>query len=117
MTINDQREDLIERLTDSVGNLLSVITIDAQSLRPLPGKAAILVNPPEIDFEGWEIQEARWSIIVIAGTMATQVDALGLILPVIEKLQADHINMHNARPVTYTNGSGSLAAYQITLNP
>lgn len=49
--------------------------------------------------------------------MATQVDALGLILPVIEKLQADHINMHSARPVTYTSGSGGLAAYQITLNP
>lgn len=118
MNVTEQREWLIERLTESVGDLVSVIAIDAQNIQPLPGKAAVFIGPPAIEYEGWELTTVTWTICVVAGTTATQVAAMDIILKVLEKLRKDEINMAKAEPVTwnYAN-SGDLPAYRITLNP
>lgn len=117
-TVIEERSALIELLTDMLGTLANVVTIDAQAARPLPGKVAVLIDPPEIVYEGWQFTRPTWTVNLIAGTMATQTDALDLLLGALERLQARHLNMKDAKPATFSlSGVGDLAAYSITLNP
>lgn len=113
-----EREALMDMLTDMLGALVTVVTIDAQEARPLPGKVAVLIDPPEITYEGWQFVSAAWTVNLIAGTMATQTESLDLLIPVLERLHERRLNMKTAKPVTYSlAGVGNLAAYEITLNP
>lgn len=113
-----EREALMDRLTDMLGALVTVVTIDAQEARPLPGKVAVLIDPPEITYEGWQFVSTAWTVNLIAGTMATQTESLDLLIPVLERLHERRLNMKTAKPVTYSlAGVGNLAAYEITLNP
>ncbi|MBU9884436.1 hypothetical protein KSX19_05470 [Bifidobacterium longum] len=116
--IISEREKLVALLTDMVGDLVTVVTIDAQAARPLPGKVAVLIDPPSITYEGWRFVNSTWTVNLIAGTTATQVESLDLLLPVLERLHDRQLNMKAAKPVTYSlAGVGNLAAYEITLNP
>lgn len=113
-----ERETLMDMLTDMLGALVTVVTIDAQEARPLPGKVAALIDPPEITYEGWQFVSTAWTVNLIAGTMATQTESLDLLIPVLERLHERRLNMKTAKPVTYSlAGVGNLAAYEITLNP
>ncbi len=113
-----EREALMDMLTDMLGALVTVVTIDAQEARPLPGKVAVLIDPPEITYEGWQFVSTAWTVSLIAGTMATQTESLDLLIPVLERLHERRLNMKTAKPVTYSlAGVGNLAAYEITLNP
>ena len=113
-----EREALMNMLTDMLGALVTVVTIDAQEARPLPGKVAVLIDPPEITYEGWQFVSTAWTVSLIAGTMATQTESLDLLIPVLERLHERRLNMKTAKPVTYSlAGVGNLAAYEITLNP
>lgn len=113
-----EREALMDMLTDMLGALVTVVTIDAQEARPLPGKVAVLIDPPEITYEGWQFVSTAWTVNLIAGTMATQTESLDLLVPVLERLHERRLNMKTAKPVTYSlAGVGNLAAYEITLNP
>lgn len=113
-----EREALMDMLTDILGALVTVVTIDAQEARPLPGKVAVLIDPPEITYEGWQFVSTTWTVSLIAGTMATQTESLDLLIPVLERLHERRLNMKTAKPVTYSlAGVGNLAAYEITLNP
>lgn len=118
VSVREEREALMDLLTDAAGDLVTAVTIDAQEARPLPGKAVMLIDPPTITFEGYQFQERIWTVNVIAGTTATQVQALDIITPVVERLWARKVNMRSAKPVTYSlAGGGNLAAYELTLNP
>lgn len=113
-----EREALMDMLTDMLGALVTVVTIDAQEARPLPGKVAVLIDPPEITYEGWQFVSTAWTVSLIAGTMATQTESLDLLIPVLERLHERRLNMKTAKPVTYSlAGVGNLAAYEITINP
>lgn len=113
-----EREALMDMLTDMLGALVTVVTIDAQEARPLPGKVAVLIDPPEITYEGWQFVSTAWTVNLIAGTMATQTESLDLLIPVLGRLHERRLNMKTAKPVTYSlAGVGNLAAYEITLNP
>ena len=113
-----EREALMDMLTDMLGALVTVVTIDAQEARPLTGKLALLIDPPEITYEGWQFVSTAWTVNLIAGTMATQTESLDLLIPVLERLHERRLNMKTAKPVTYSlAGVGNLAAYEITLNP
>ncbi|OXN01116.1 hypothetical protein [Bifidobacterium vansinderenii] len=113
-----ERKALIDTLTDMLGDLATVVTIDAQEARPLPGKIAVLIDPPEITFDGWQFVTPVWTVNLIAGTMATQTAAMDLLIDAVERLQGLHLNMKDAKPSTFSiAGVGSLAAYTITLNP
>lgn len=114
----DARNLLIERLTDMAGDLLSHITIDAAKARPLPGKPALLVNPPEIAFISYTITEYTWTLHLIAGTPATQAESYDQFAPVFDRFQAGGLNLKTARPATWQlAGAGAVACYEITLNP
>lgn len=117
-SVREEREALMDLLTDAAGDLVDAVTIDAQEARPLPGKAVMLIGPPTITFEGYQFQERIWTVNVIAGTTATQVQALDIITPVVERLWERKVNMRSAKPATYSlAGGGNLAAYELTLNP
>lgn len=105
-------------LTDALGDMACIVTIDAQDARPLPGKLAVLIDPPEITFEGWRTQTIAWTVNLIAGTMATQTLALDLLTDGVQRLYENQVNIRDAKPSTFNLTSiGSLAAYTITLNP
>ena len=112
-----QRERVVELITEAIGSLVDTITIDAQDVRPLPGKAVVLIDPPDIEWESFDLSAVTWKFEIIAGTGATQVAAMDLIFPIIERLQTANVNMADARPVSFVQGAANLAAYQITLNP
>lgn len=118
MSLLDEREALIETLTDMLGDLAAIVTCDAQTARPTPGRLTVLVEPPEIVFDSFDLTTTNWSVVLIAGTMATQADALTILADGLERLQAERLNMKTAKPVSFQlAGVGSLAAYEIVLNP
>lgn len=115
------RDELIAWLEERLGDLVQIVTIDPAAVRPSPGRVAIFVEPPELDYSAsWtEAPEIGWKIDIVAGTPATQPTSLDLITDAIETLADNDLNIATARPVSFTlpNGSGALAAYELTLNP
>ena len=113
-----QRERLIDMLESALGDLVQVVTVDLQDARPTPGRIAVFIEPPDIEYESWNHEPTvTWRLDLTAGTMATQDAALALILDAIETLDAHDLNIADAKPVTLSlAGAGGVAAYQITLN-
>lgn len=115
------REALIAWLEDHLGDLVQIITIDPAAAKPSPGRVAIFIEPPELDYSAsWTAApEIGWKLDIIAGTPATQPTSLDLITGAIETLADNDLNIASARPVSFTlpNGAGTLAAYEVTLNP
>lgn len=114
-----EREALIELLESTLGSVVQIVTTDAAAARPVPKKVAVLVEPPHYEFPTWNAQPViTWTLDIIAGTMSTQDSAFELIAQAIETLDSHHLNIASAEPVSFTIGtSGTLAAYQLILNP
>lgn len=116
-SLNDQAAALQTTITDMLGDMCAVVSMDPATARPTPGKVAVVINPPEITFEGWQYRDPAWTLLVIAGTPSTTVDALPLLLDALDRLQARRLNMHKATPVSFSlAGAGTLGGYEITLN-
>lgn len=119
--ITRARDELMARLTDTLGNVVQIVTIDPAAAKPSPGRVAIFIEPPELDYSAnWTAApEIGWKLDIIAGTPATQPASLDLITDAIETLADNELNIASARPVSFTlpNGAGTLAAYEVTLNP
>lgn len=115
------RDVLIATLEDMLGDLVQIITIDPAAANPSPGRVAIFIEPPELDYSAnWTAApEITWKLDLVAGTPATQPASLDLITDAIETLADNELNIASARPVSFTlpNGAGTLAAYEVTLNP
>lgn len=115
------RDVLMARLTDMLGNVVQIVTVDPAAAKPSPGRVAIFIEPPELDYSAsWTAApEIGWKLDIIAGTPATQPASLDLITDAIETLADNELNIASARPVSFTlpNGAGTLAAYEVTLNP
>lgn len=115
------RAILIAQLENMLGGLVQIITIDPAAANPSPGRVAIFIEPPELDYStSWTAApEIGWKLDIIAGTPATQPASLDLITDAIETLADNELNLASARPVSFTlpNGAGTLAAYEVTLNP
>lgn len=119
--ITRARDELMARLTDMLGNVVQIVTVDPAAAKPSPGRVAIFIEPPELDYSAsWTATpEIGWKLDIIAGTPATQPAALDLITDAVETLADNELNIATARPVSFTlpNGAGALAAYEVTLNP
>lgn len=119
--ITRARDELMARLTDMLGNVVQIVTVDPAAAKPSPGRVAIFIEPPELDYaSSWTAApEIKWKLDLIAGTPATQPASLDLITDAIETLADNELNIAAARPVSFTlpNGAGTLAAYEVTLNP
>lgn len=115
----DEGNALIDAVTDALGDSASVVTMDVQGARPMPGKVAVFIEPPDIDYPTWgDRPVTTWRLDLIAGTMTTQGEAFALIMAAIGRLAAHDINIQQARPATMSLAqAGSVAAYQVTLNP
>lgn len=115
------RDELIERLEQSLDDLVQIITVDPAMAKPSPGRIAIFIEPPELDYStNWTCApEINWKLDLVAGTPATQPTSLDLITDAIETLAECGLNISSARPVSFTlpNSAGTLAAYEVTLNP
>ncbi len=113
-----ERDALMETLTNILGDLVTSVSVDAQDVRPLPGKAAILIEPPTVEWPDWNRTVCTWQLDVVAGTFTTQADALPIITNVIDALADAGLNLQRAEPVGFAlAGQGTVAAFQITLNP
>lgn len=119
--ITRARDELMARLTGLLGNVVQIVTVDPAAAKPSPGRVAIFIEPPELDYSAsWTAApEIGWKLDIIAGTPATQPAALDLITDAVETLADNELNIATARPVSFTlpNGAGTLAAYEVTLNP
>lgn len=119
--ITRARDELMARLTDMLGNVVQIVTVDPAAAKPSPGRVAIFIEPPELDYSAsWTAApEIGWKLDIIAGTPATQPTSLDLITDAVETLADNELNIAAARPVSFTlpNGAGTLAAYEVTLNP
>lgn len=116
--IKDQREALMDTLIDMLDGLVSSVSIDAQLIRPDPGKVAVYIEPPSVEWPDWGPPTLTWTIDVIAGTPATQTKAVDDILTALDRLAEKGLNLQKAAPASWNlAGAGTLAAYQVTLNP
>ncbi|PWG65034.1 hypothetical protein [Bifidobacterium callitrichidarum] len=117
--VTRERDALMELLESTLGDLVQVVTDDLQAARASPGRVAVFVEPPDLEYPRWgDLPETTWRLDVIAGTMATQATGLDLIMRAIDVLASHDINIQAARPVSMSlAGAGTVAAYQLTLNP
>lgn len=114
MIIEETLQLLQHQLNDTLGDLVQIITLDAQLARPANGKVAIFIEPPELE---WPRNEPAPDIIakidIIAGTTATQATSVTLIYQALEAIADAGICLTAARPVTFgAANSANLAAYQ-----
>ncbi|RYQ66076.1 hypothetical protein PG2072B_1514 [Bifidobacterium pseudolongum subsp. globosum] len=119
--ITTQRDALFHFLEHELGDRLQAVSFDPQMSRPTPGTVAIFVEPPDVSYDkGFNMPPTvRWTLECMSGTPATQARALDDILDVIEQLAQAGLNLDTCTPVSFTlpNSGGTLAAYQIKLNP
>ncbi len=117
MNIQEQRAALMDTLTDMLDGLVSSVSIDAQLVRPTAGKVAVFIEPPTVEWATWGPPTPTWTLDVIAGTPATQSSAIDDILAALDRLAGKGLNLQKATPASWSlAGSGTLAAYQVTLN-
>lgn len=116
--ITEERDALMDTLTEMLGDVVQSVGIDPAEARPTTGKVAIVIEPPIIDYPTWDTIEIHWTLDLIAGTQTTQATSLDLLTDAIEQLAAHELNIASATPISFNlAGSGTLAAYQIRLNP
>lgn len=115
-----EREKLTALLTDTLGDIIQIVTTDAAEARPTPDHVAVLIEPPELAWPSWdETPVINWTLDLIAGTTATQAQALDLITDALQLLAANtDLNVNSAQPATFMQpNGGTLASYQLRLNP
>lgn len=114
-----QRTALMATLTNMLDDLVSSVSTDSALVHPQPGKVAIYVEPPYVEYPTWDrVPDITWTLDLVAGTPATQATALDDIIDAIDRLAAKGLNVNKAQPVGWNlAGAGTLAAYQVTLNP
>ena len=114
--ITSERDALIELVTDALGDLATFVTTDTQDARPLPGKVAVYIQPPDLAWPSWDDEpDITWKAAVVAGTPATQDAALDLLYQALRRLAERQVNILEAKPVGYQNSAGAdLAAYLVT---
>ncbi len=114
-----QRTALMATLTNMLDDLVSSVSTDSALVHPQPGKVAIYVEPPYVEYTTWDgVPDITWTLDLVAGTPATQATALDDIIDAIDRLAAKGLNVNKAQPVGWNlAGAGTLAAYQVTLNP
>lgn len=114
-----QRTALMATLTDMLDDLVSSVSTDSALVHPQPGKVAIYVEPPCVEYHTWDgVPDITWTLDLVAGTPATQATALDDIIDAIDQLASKGLNVNKAQPVGWNlAGAGTLAAYQVTLNP
>lgn len=117
--VSKEREALQALLEEYLGGLVQSVGIDPQSAQPTPGKVAIVIEPPELEYETWVGPPTiRWTLDIIAGTPTTQATAFDLICDAIDTLAAKGLNINTANPATFSlAGTGNLLTYQVRLNP
>lgn len=116
--LSDQQDEVIQLITDALGDAVSVVTVDAALIQPQVGKAAVFLEAPELTADNFDLHEVVWRFDVVAGTPTTQTLALHAIFTVLDRIAASDLNYATMRPVTWTAGSaGKFAAYQVELNP
>ncbi|MDU5311835.1 MAG: hypothetical protein E6160_04920 [Bifidobacterium bifidum] len=117
--IATERQELAGMVEAALGELGAFVTGDVAKARPLPGMVAVFIEPPDIDYPAWgDKPECTWRLDLLAGTPATQAGAFDPITKAIGLLAEAGLNIATARPVTFSlAGAGTLASYQITLNP
>ncbi|MDN6622662.1 MAG: hypothetical protein L0K70_03045, partial [Bifidobacterium crudilactis] len=71
-TLSAQQQEVLELITETLGNMVSIVTIDAALIQPQAGKAAVFLEAPELEAESFDIHNVVWKFDVIAGTPTTQ---------------------------------------------
>ena len=114
-----QRTALMATLTDMLDDLVTSVSTDSALVHPQPGKVAIYVEPPYVEYPTWDgVPDITWTLDIVAGTPATQATALDHIIAAIDRLAAKGLNINKAQPAEWNPANaGALAAYQVTLNP
>lgn len=112
-----QAEQLRDRLTADLDELVDLVTLDGVGIKPQT-RAAVIVQPPELTFITFTERDTAFSLVAVAGPADKPVHAWAAIDKIIDRLEDEGYNLATARPATFgLAGSGSLPAYEITLNP
>ena len=117
--VDELTEQLTERITEAGHGLILQVTTDPSLVKPSPGKVSLVIMPPDIAWDGWELEpNVTFKILAVAGTANTNKRGYDLILEAMDIMHQADVNMATATPVGFDlAGAGTLAAYEITLNP
>lgn len=112
-----QAEALRAKVEAAVGPLADIVTLDGGGIKPQT-RAAVIVQPPEIEFATFSQRDISFKLTIAAGPATQPLVAWERIDLIIDALEAAHINLKSGSPATLDlAGAGTLPAYQITLNP
>ena len=117
--VDELTEQLMERITEPGHGLILQVTTDPSLVKPSPGKVSLVLMPPNIAWDGWELEpNVTIKILAVAGTANTNKRGDHLTLEPMDIMNQADVNMATATPVGCDRaGSRTLAAYEITLNP
>lgn len=95
------------------------VTLDKSRLKPAYNEVHAFVAPPSIEWTTWTQANATFSVLLVAGTMATQEHGFDLLYKALDQLaQSQIIDIRRAEPAAYVRpeDGGELAAYTLTIN-
>ena len=53
--VDELTEQLKERITEAGHGLILQVTTDPSLVKPSPGKVSLVIMPPDIAWDGWEL--------------------------------------------------------------
>lgn len=112
----EQAELLRAKVESALGDLVDLVTLDGQGVKPQT-RAAVVVMPPELAFPTYGERDTTFRLIVVAGPVERPLHAIAAIDSVITALEAEQFPLKSAQPARFgLAGSGTLPAYEITLH-
>ncbi len=112
-------QELTELLDGKTDGLICQVTDDSSKVKPALGKVSVWIEPPDYEWPGWWPHEPdiTCKLMLVAGTKDTQYQGMRLIHQAMEALYKANLPMRSAVPAGFNLAdSGTLAAYEITLN-
>lgn len=110
-------ETLADEIRTALGGLVDLVTIDGMGIKSAT-RAAIVIQPPKVTYPSWNERELEWTLAAVAGPADRPRIAWERLDAILTRLEESGINLKSADPALFDlAGSGTLPAYEITLNP
>ena len=94
------------------------VTAEASEIESAARHGVLVFPPPELNFTTYDMYEARWEVIALAGPADNLEHAWRTLDEIIEALFQANLNLATATPDSFTvKGTTALPGYSITFNP
>lgn len=109
--------ELRDRVEEALGGLVDLVTLDGAGIKPQT-RGAVFIMPPKVTYPTFNTREMEWTLVAVAGPAQNPLRAWERLDPILTRLEDEGFNLKSAEPASFSLAqSGTIPAYEITLNP